>query len=130
MTHGDRPVPGHRLSRMHARLFHHNRRQHNEAALKTMGRRLGVAALSLAIAALVSTLPIVRASEPPKHKKLIEWGWDEPDTRFLRAHIEQMEKLPFDGVIFHVAGDHNENLCWDIWSDRRFAITQFQHSLA
>jgi hypothetical protein len=73
---------------------------------------------------------IMRGNEPPKPRKLIEWGGNEPDTRFLRAHIEQMEKLPFDGVIFHVVGDHNENICWDIWSDRRFAVTQFQKSLA
>ncbi len=84
-----------------------------------------VAMVSLAAGPL-----IVRAGEPPRPKKLIEWGGNEPDSRFLRAHIEQMEKLPFDGVIFHVAGDHNENLCWDIWGDRRFAVSQFQNSLA
>jgi hypothetical protein len=90
--------------------------------------------LALALVVMVPLLTIepsiVRANEPSKSKKLIEWGGNEPDTRFLRAHIEQMEKLPFDGVIFHVVGDHNENICWDIWSDRRFAATQFQNSLA
>ena len=30
-------------------------------------------------------------------KSLIEFGWDEPDTAFMRAHITEMEKLPFDG---------------------------------
>jgi hypothetical protein len=75
-------------------------------------------------------LPMADGSEPPKSKKLIEWGWDEPDTRFLRANIARMEQFPFDGVIFHVAGDHGENLCWDIWGDRRFTLSQFQQSLA
>jgi hypothetical protein len=31
-------------------------------------------------------------------KKLIEWGWDEPDTKFMRENISQMEQFPFDGL--------------------------------
>lgn len=34
-------------------------------------------------------------------KKLIEFGWDEPDTGFLRAHLSEMQKTPFDGCVFH-----------------------------
>ena len=37
-------------------------------------------------------------------KKLIEFGWDEPDTGFLRRHRDQLEQTPFDGCVFHVAG--------------------------
>src|SRR3954451_1301335 len=29
-------------------------------------------------------------------KKVIEFGWDEPDTAFLRKHIARMERTPFD----------------------------------
>jgi hypothetical protein len=37
------------------------------------------------------------------HKKyLIEFGWDEPDSHYLREHITEMEKLPFDGCVFHI----------------------------
>ena len=35
-------------------------------------------------------------------KKLIEFGWDEPDTVFLRTHIREMQRTPFDGCVFHV----------------------------
>src|SRR5438093_1619249 len=35
-------------------------------------------------------------------KKLIEFGWDEPDTAFMRAHVREMEKSPFDGCVFHI----------------------------
>jgi hypothetical protein len=35
-------------------------------------------------------------------KKLIEFGWDEPDTAFMREHREQMERSPFDGCVFHI----------------------------
>jgi hypothetical protein len=37
-------------------------------------------------------------------KKLIEFGWDEPDTTYLRAHIAEMEKTPFDGTVFSSPG--------------------------
>jgi hypothetical protein len=78
----------------------------------------------------VVPLSIARGGDPSGPKKLIEWGWDEPDTHFLRDNIGRMERLPFDGVIFHMAGDHGENLTWDIWGTRPFAVSQFQKSLA
>ena len=39
---------------------------------------------------------------PSPKKKLIEFGWDEPSTEFLRQHLAQMEQTPFDGCVFHV----------------------------
>lgn len=33
---------------------------------------------------------------------LIEWGWDEPDQTFLKAHIATIERKPFDGVVLHL----------------------------
>ena len=33
-------------------------------------------------------------------KKIIEWGWDEPETKFIRQNIGAMERYPFDGLIF------------------------------
>src|SRR4051812_43770006 len=49
-------------------------------------------------------------------KKLIEFGWDEPDTAFMRQHIAEMEKTPFDGTVFHVPGD----FLWQCWGKRTF----------
>jgi hypothetical protein len=41
-------------------------------------------------------------SAPPR-KKLIELGWDIPNTAFLREHWREMEaSTPFDGVIFKI----------------------------
>jgi hypothetical protein len=34
-------------------------------------------------------------------RKLIEFGWDEPSTAFLRQHIREMERMPFDGVVLN-----------------------------
>jgi len=44
-------------------------------------------------------------------KKLIEFGWDEPDTAFMRVHVAEMEKTPFDGTVFHIKGDAQ----WKAW---------------
>ena len=60
-------------------------------------------------------------------KKLIEFGWDEPDTAFIRTHIEEMKRTPFDGCVFHLlyqAEDGTRNFCWDDWGKR--AITEEQ----
>jgi hypothetical protein len=35
-------------------------------------------------------------------KKLIEFGWDEPGTSFLRRHRAELERTPFDGCVFHI----------------------------
>lgn len=35
-------------------------------------------------------------------KHLIEFGWDEPSTAFMKEHVSEMEKMPFDGTVFHI----------------------------
>ena len=59
-------------------------------------------------------------------KKIIEFGTDEPNTTFLRAHITEMEKLSFDGVVFHLSGP---NFTWELWGKRRFKASDFEKSL-
>ena len=60
-------------------------------------------------------------------KKLIEFGWDEPDTSFLRGHLEELERTPFDGCVFHVDGaappGSPENFTWLGWGRRGFTGT-------
>jgi hypothetical protein len=81
-------------------------------------------------------------------RKLIEFGWDEPDTGFLKKNQQVVERTPFDGCVFHVmsstAGKPAENFTWLCWGRRRFAEeeltaafedlrsiswTRFQHNL-
>ena len=58
-------------------------------------------ALSIALAL---TAPLVSdAQKTFPRKKLIEVGWDQPDTKLLRANYRQMEATaPFDGVVYVV----------------------------
>jgi len=45
------------------------------------------------------------AQQPPPAKKLIEYGWDVPTPDYVRQHIREMEKLPFEGLIFRLPQD-------------------------
>ena len=63
-------------------------------------------------------------------KKLIEFGWDEPDTGVLKNHRDQFERSPFDGCVFHVATRDgqgpSENFTWLCWGRRRFTDAALQ----
>ncbi len=57
-------------------------------------------------------------------RKLIEFGWDEPGTSFLRAHLAEMERTPFDGCVFHVdarsPAGAPASLTWQGWGKTTF----------
>ncbi len=57
--------------------------------------------IGLAVAAWSSTAEDTVGS---LSKKLIEYGWDVPFPDFIREHITEMEKRPFDGIIFKLRG--------------------------
>ena len=71
----------------------------------------------------------VQAAEPSGAKKIIEWGWDEPDTEFIRAKIAKMEEFPFDGLVFHVTSSKGGNFTWEMWGERKFDVGEFRHSI-
>ncbi len=55
-----------------------------------------------AVAAL--TLLTSAASAQQIQRKLIETGWDKPDTQRLRENLKQIEQTPFDGVLVNAIG--------------------------
>jgi hypothetical protein len=61
------------------------------------------------IALCVAILPGgagVNAQMRPE-KKIVEYGWDVPYPDFVQRHIRDMEKRPFDGIVFRTNGfDH------------------------
>jgi hypothetical protein len=83
-----------------------------------------LAVRAAALAALVVLGAVARGADS-SGKKLIEFGWDEPDTRFMREHIAELQASPFDGCVFHVLYRlHNgtqRNFSWDLWGRGRFA---------
>jgi len=76
----------------------------------------------LLVAALGASVLLAAGCSP--RKKLVEWGWDEPDTAFLRENLREMERTtPFDGCVFGVrlgreAGQ--ASFTWQFWGRRRF----------
>jgi hypothetical protein len=66
-------------------------------------------------------------------RKLIEFGWDEPDTAFLRHHINEMEQTPFDGCVFHILSTDSqgrrEDFQWLAWGRRRFTEAELKPAL-
>ena len=66
------------------------------------------------------------AATPPI--KLIEFGWDEPDTAFMREHVAEMEETPFNGCVFHASYKNEDgtggNFTWECWGEKRFAEEQ------
>jgi ribulose bisphosphate carboxylase small subunit len=90
--------------------------------------------LLVGLLGLAASLPAAAQPGPgkdaPKGKKVIEWGWDEPDTKFMRANIEKMEQFPFDGLVFHATSAKGENLSWEVWGGRKFTPDDFQQAVA
>src|SRR5436190_11132839 len=70
-------------------------------------------------------------------KRLIEFGWDEPDAAFLRKYAAEMEhNTPFNGCVFHVNYTKSEgstgggNFMWEGWSKRAFTDAELAKGLA
>src|SRR6266404_1579170 len=80
-------------------------------------------AVTLSIVLCLFAEASAQSTQPTK--KLIEFGWDEPDTAFLRKHIAEMEKTPFDGTVFHL----NQDFLWNSWSKRAFTEAELQSAI-
>jgi hypothetical protein len=74
------------------------------------------------------------SDEAPRRKILVEFGWDEPDTAFLKAHLAEMERTPFDGCVFHVntlaTDGKRESFTWLGWGRRTFSEAELKDSIA
>lgn len=85
-----------------------------------MRTRTALAAVTVLLA-LGALTPIGRARPP---RKIMQWGWDEPDTAYLRRHLAAMEQSPFDGCVFgvrHGPNGQGGSFTWNLWGRRRFA---------
>jgi hypothetical protein len=53
-------------------------------------------------------------------RKIIEWGWGTPETTYIRAHVKEMERLPFDGLGLDLKADSGPpnataRFSWKVW---------------
>jgi len=51
---------------------------------------------------------------PTPHKKIIEFGWDIPSPAYLRDHLPEMEKRPFQGVAIRLPEDAGGGNVFDL----------------
>lgn len=85
--------------------------------------------IAIAVASMARSDDLVRIGPD---KKVIEWGWDEPDPAFMRAHAATMDQFGFDGVIFHTDAATVDGRVlrfdWNVWGPDRFEYAAFtQH---
>lgn len=87
----------------------------------------------LIAAAAAGCVPATRPAAGAPAKKLIEFGWDEPDTAFMRRHIAEMERTPFDGCVFNLPytkADGGQGLfMWECWGRRAFTEEELRPAL-
>ena len=82
------------------------------------------------------------AAEPPSQpakgamagKKLIEFGWDEPNTAFMRKHATEMDATPFDGCVYHLrcvqTDGKDTDFLWACWGKQAFTPQQVQRAIS
>jgi hypothetical protein len=82
----------------------------------------------LSLAVMVSVVGVLGAGPILAQKSLIEFGWDEPGTEFMREHIDEMEMSPFDGCVFHVDYDKGDggkgSFTWECWGKKAFTYEE------
>lgn len=85
--------------------------------------------------------------KPPDGKKLIQYGWDVPNTAYVRRHIQEMERRPtfvqphdklhhFSGLVIQVTkgrepclGGTRDALGWKTFSKDRFQSKDYAHAI-
>jgi len=90
--------------------------------------------VSAFLAGVIAAEPGSRSAEGPVvSKKLIEFGWDEPDTAFMRKHAAQMDATPFDGCVYHIRylqpDGKDADFLWACWGKQAFTTQQVQHAI-
>ena len=92
----------------------------------------------LLILLILSPLSATAQSSPPSDRKIIEFGWDEPDTLYLREHSALMEQLPFDGCVFHIKYNNPDGsrlagksgaFLQEAWGNRSFTAPEVSRAL-
>ncbi|MEN6355529.1 MAG: beta galactosidase jelly roll domain-containing protein [Armatimonadota bacterium] len=69
------------------------------------------------------------AQNPYAGKKLIEYGWDVPDTVFVNKNISEMEKVPFDGLVISVRDLQGCMITGNVWTTKKFKPEEYNHAI-
>jgi hypothetical protein len=84
------------------------------------------------VVAVVGAGLVLVACNSQREVRIIEFGWDIPDTSFMRRHVRQMAQTPFDGCVFNLIAvgedGRRTNVGWAFWGRRRFAWGEVRHA--
>ncbi|CAK8716083.1 hypothetical protein GCAAIG_05495 [Candidatus Electronema halotolerans] len=75
-----------------------------------MKKRLFFICCILLASAGILTAACASSSRLPARKKLIKYGQDRPTPSDAAAHIREMEKRPFDGIVMTLTGKNKGNI--------------------
>ena len=84
---------------------------------------------------IFTALLLVSSFHPAtQDKKLISYGSDWPNTAYVRQHIREMEKHPFDGIVIAVSRSREPQISGSslgigAWGEERFAAADFEHCI-
>ena len=82
---------------------------------------------SVILPVLLLCLP---ASAAQNGKKLIEWGWDQTNTAFMRQHAAEMDASPFDGTIFSINMNDGNSFADAYWGAVNLTVAGLSKSVA
>jgi hypothetical protein len=92
--------------------------------------------MRMIIALLLCAATALAAEPTTAGKKLIQYGWDSPDTAFLRKHLKEMENSPFEGIMLTVRPSRGEgtlggmeSLGWMMFRAPKFTPQQYEHAV-
>ena len=78
--------------------------------------------LTAAIGDFILPLSIVPTDERVPAVKLIEYGWDSPRPEFVRTHLAEIERRPFDGVVVRLPDGGGEVFQPKMWNAEQLSL--------
>ena len=88
--------------------------------------------IALFAVACLTGLPLQGAAATPQ-KKIIEWGWDTTNASYIRDHIREIEKAPFDGLVLQWSKVKKDGKTvqfeWECFGKHRFERDDVAHAV-
>jgi hypothetical protein len=80
------------------------------------------------------SLPRPDGSPPQSSSKLIELGWGTPSPTYIRVHIQEMEQLPFDGLVLDLKSntgpaDTRGHFSWNVWGAKALQASDYSETI-
>ncbi|MDO8589112.1 MAG: hypothetical protein Q7T82_18950 [Armatimonadota bacterium] len=82
--------------------------------------------IAIAIACALAACPTWAGTQG---KKLVEYGWDRTTTTYVRQNVQEMEKIPLDGVVMTVQNARGDLLGRRVFSRTRFKPEQYRSAI-